>query len=314
MLSYEDERFQTVPHFDSTDSQYASNDTTTYTTLTPLRPPSPLHVFNDKSGVCSSSVSSESGYSSIGSDVFDATSFLHGTTGASADNLSSYDFLEPLMPTAMLDSSGNIQPCSPVPAPVPVMAKTLSLFDRVTLMSSSASTNSEYDCFGPISMPVTHFNRTQSNLPLACFDGSTQSSSRASSPDNSNDGFSLSGQYYSQEPLSVDSDDELDTKDIAERVSSELRRYNVSQLLFAQVVLGRSQGTLSDLLRNPKPWDKLKSGRETFAKMQQWLQEPEKKRMAALRRAGNFAVLIPCINASNYHSTCNWHCNVQVQS
>ena len=46
-----------------------------------------------------------------------------------------------------------------------------------------------------------------------------------------------------------------------------------------------SQGTLSDLLRNPKPWSKLKSGRETFRRMQKWLQEPEFQRMSALRLA-----------------------------
>lgn len=49
----------------------------------------------------------------------------------------------------------------------------------------------------------------------------------------------------------------------------------------------RSQGTLSDLLRNPKPWPKLKSGRETFRRMAKWLQEPEFQRMSALRIAGN---------------------------
>ena len=47
-----------------------------------------------------------------------------------------------------------------------------------------------------------------------------------------------------------------------------------------------SQGTLSDLLRNPKPWAKLKSGRETFRRMAKWLQEPELQRMSALRLAG----------------------------
>ncbi|XP_016132172.1 hepatocyte nuclear factor 6-like [Sinocyclocheilus grahami] len=47
----------------------------------------------------------------------------------------------------------------------------------------------------------------------------------------------------------------------------------------------RSQGTLSDLLRNPKPWSKLKSGRETFRRMWKWLQEPEFQRMSALRLA-----------------------------
>jgi hypothetical protein len=50
-------------------------------------------------------------------------------------------------------------------------------------------------------------------------------------------------------------------------------------------VLCRSQGTLSDLLRNPKPWSKLKSGRETFRRMFKWLQEPEFQRMSALRLA-----------------------------
>lgn len=46
------------------------------------------------------------------------------------------------------------------------------------------------------------------------------------------------------------------------------------------------KGTLSDLLRNPKPWSKLKSGRETFRRMAKWLQEPEYQRMSALRLAG----------------------------
>jgi len=77
-------------------------------------------------------------------------------------------------------------------------------------------------------------------------------------------------------------DDELDTLDITRRVSEELKRCNISQALFAQAVLGRSQGTLSDLLRKPKPWAQLKSGRETFAKMRQWLMEPEKQRLAYL--------------------------------
>ncbi|VDN44281.1 unnamed protein product, partial [Dibothriocephalus latus] len=58
--------------------------------------------------------------------------------------------------------------------------------------------------------------------------------------------------------------DELNTKELAQRVSAELKRYSIPQAVFAQRVLCRSQGTLSDLLRNPKPWSKLKSGRETF--------------------------------------------------
>lgn len=82
--------------------------------------------------------------------------------------------------------------------------------------------------------------------------------------------------------------DELNTKELAQRVSAELKRYSIPQAVFAQRVLCRSQGTLSDLLRNPKPWCKLKSGRETFRRMWKWLQEPEYQRMSALRLAGKY--------------------------
>ena len=81
--------------------------------------------------------------------------------------------------------------------------------------------------------------------------------------------------------------EEINTKDLAQRISAELKRYSIPQAIFAQRVLCRSQGTLSDLLRNPKPWSKLKSGRETFRRMQKWLQEPEFQRMSSLRLAGN---------------------------
>lgn len=83
--------------------------------------------------------------------------------------------------------------------------------------------------------------------------------------------------------------EEINTRDLAQRISAELKRYSIPQAVFAQKVLCRSQGTLSDLLRNPKPWAKLKSGRETFRRMYKWLTEPEPLRMAALRLAGTFA-------------------------
>lgn len=79
--------------------------------------------------------------------------------------------------------------------------------------------------------------------------------------------------------------DEINTRELSQRISSELKRYSIPQAIFAQRILSRSQGTLSDLLRNPKPWSKLKSGRETFRRMWKWLQEPEFQRMSALRLA-----------------------------
>lgn len=84
--------------------------------------------------------------------------------------------------------------------------------------------------------------------------------------------------------------EEINTKEVAQRITAELKRYSIPQAIFAQRILCRSQGTLSDLLRNPKPWSKLKSGRETFRRMWKWLQEPEFQRMSALRLAGKTKV------------------------
>lgn len=92
---------------------------------------------------------------------------------------------------------------------------------------------------------------------------------------------------YDQPSSTTDSNqsnqEEINTKEVAMKISNELKKYSIPQAVFAQQVLGRSQGTLSDLLRNPKPWSKLKSGRETFRRMWNWMKEPESERMAQLR-------------------------------
>ncbi|KFO28888.1 One cut domain family member 2 [Fukomys damarensis] len=109
---------------------------------------------------------------------------------------------------------------------------------------------------------------------------------------------------------------EINTKEVAQRITAELKRYSIPQAIFAQRILCRSQGTLSDLLRNPKPWSKLKSGRETFRRMWKWLQEPEFQRMSALRLAakGAFSALVelvspdsivPCLSGSPKHRSRN---------
>lgn len=114
---------------------------------------------------------------------------------------------------------------------------------------------------------------------------STTSSSSASSSASSASSSSSNVMIHSPTNAQME---EINTKELAHRVSSELKRYSIPQAVFAQKVLNRSQGTLSDLLRNPKPWSKLKSGRETFRRMYKWLQEPENHRMSQLRLAGKF--------------------------
>jgi len=63
----------------------------------------------------------------------------------------------------------------------------------------------------------------------------------------------------------------LDTLQIARRVRELLSIHNIGQRLFAKYILGLSQGTVSELLSKPKPWDKLtEKGRDSYRKMHAW--------------------------------------------
>lgn len=80
--------------------------------------------------------------------------------------------------------------------------------------------------------------------------------------------------------------EDLDTKQIAEALANELKKYSIPQAVFARKVLNRSQGTLSDILKKPKPWNELRGGREIYRKMKEWLDLPEVKRIPQLRAEG----------------------------
>jgi hypothetical protein len=142
---------------------------------------------------------------------------------------------------------------APPPPPVSRMHSPNSMM--------AASLNGLHHSSSPTHLPNQHM--VEHKPPMGCMDG----------------GGGQKGQEL----------EEINTKELAQRISSELKRYSIPQAVFAQRVLCRSQGTLSDLLRNPKPWSKLKSGRETFRRMWKWLQEPEFQRMSALRLAGAYS-------------------------
>jgi len=186
---------------------------------------------------------------------FDSAVFL-------SDDIANYNFLEPLMPISALDDSGG-HGSEPEQSPTPSLVAD-------THRGGAHRTSYTFD---PVSRAIVRCVVPPSPIPLA-----PSAVTRAAE--------NASAQNGDKSPLNVGVDDELDTVDITRRVSEELRRCNISQALFAQAVLGRSQGTLSDLLRKPKPWAQLKSGRETFARMQQWLLEPEKQRLADLNVSG----------------------------
>ncbi|XP_036339494.1 homeobox protein cut isoform X3 [Rhagoletis pomonella] len=63
----------------------------------------------------------------------------------------------------------------------------------------------------------------------------------------------------------------LDTLHISRRIRELLSVHNIGQRLFAKYILGLSQGTVSELLSKPKPWDKLtEKGRDSYRKMHAW--------------------------------------------
>ncbi|XP_076336683.1 homeobox protein cut-like 1 isoform X3 [Tachypleus tridentatus] len=63
----------------------------------------------------------------------------------------------------------------------------------------------------------------------------------------------------------------LNTLNISRSVRELLSVHNIGQRLFAKYILGLSQGTVSELLSKPKPWDKLtEKGRDSYRKMHAW--------------------------------------------
>lgn len=112
----------------------------------------------------------------------------------------------------------------------------------------------------------------------------------------------------------------LDTLHISRRVRELLSVHNIGQRLFAKYVLGLSQGTVSELLSKPKPWDKLtEKGRDSYRKMHAWACDenavlllksliPKKGKFFLLSNL--FFFLFDCflfiysLNVSHYYSLC----------
>jgi len=66
----------------------------------------------------------------------------------------------------------------------------------------------------------------------------------------------------------------LNTTDVAQFVRHVLIARSIGQRQFARGVLGLSQGTVSELLAKPKPWDRLsEKGRDSYRRMYQWAVE-----------------------------------------
>jgi len=73
---------------------------------------------------------------------------------------------------------------------------------------------------------------------------------------------------------SMSSIGDLNTEEITNRVKETLLNNNIGQKLFGEAVLNLSQGTVSELLSKPKPWNTLSiKGREPYLRMYMWLND-----------------------------------------
>jgi len=187
------------------------------------------------------------------------------------NNLHCYENLEPLKPTAMLNDCGQLEPCTQSSSLTPFCGNSYFLppVDCTELSQLLSNEN--------VNRPTSERTNGLAKVPSMELESDVGNSPVTSNPSTPTRSVTLCADI-----------EEIDTFDVAERVSAELRRFNISQSLFAHAVLSRSQGTLSELLRNPKPWSKMKTGRETYVRMLQWLREPESQRLAILQRNGHY--------------------------
>ncbi|CAF4830481.1 unnamed protein product, partial [Rotaria socialis] len=66
----------------------------------------------------------------------------------------------------------------------------------------------------------------------------------------------------------------INTAELVQTVKDILSRYSISQRHFGERILGLSQGSVSDILARPKPWDLLtQKGREPFIRMRAFLDD-----------------------------------------
>jgi CUT domain len=64
----------------------------------------------------------------------------------------------------------------------------------------------------------------------------------------------------------------IDTVEVASCVRQLLVSRNIGQRQFARDILGLSQGTVSELLAKPKPWDRLTDkGKDSYRRMYHWV-------------------------------------------
>ena len=282
--------------------QSVATSSNNFTTLTPLQPLPPISTVSDKFRHEASNMS--------GSFTLMNGSNLHGMSSNPYDKLGSMNMGHSSMVAhsgmghnSVLNGYGHHQSMGGYGSPhhgtmscTPQDARYASPMNGYEQFTHHASSPHHMRALQP---PSHHHQRSGLTSPMVLNGYTGMTGHTHPSPNSVRSGER--GSLNSNRVDTANNGEEVNTKEVAGRVTSELKRYSIPQAVFAQRVLCRSQGTLSDLLRNPKPWSKLKSGRETFRRMWKWLQEPEFQRMSALRLAGKNLIT----KSPKFHQSCS---------
>ncbi|KAM9539205.1 homeobox protein cut-like 1 isoform 10-T10 [Salvelinus alpinus] len=139
-------------------------------------------------------------------------------------------------------------------------------------LQDSVSASGQALLFSPSNYP-THNSHSASPLPPHQSLQSQSQHPSACSPDVNGLAPSPS---QSEGAGSVSEGEDMDTSEIARQVKEQLIKHNIGQRIFGHYVLGLSQGSVSEILARPKPWNKLTiRGKEPFHKMRQFLSDEQ---------------------------------------
>lgn len=130
------------------------------------------------------------------------------------------------------------------------------------------------------SIPASNPGSGTAAVPLAASSPQPPPASPDMAPVN---GSSTAGSAPSPSPSHSDATtgsildgEDMDTAEIARQVKEQLIKHNIGQRVFGHYVLGLSQGSVSEILARPKPWNKLTiRGKEPFHKMRQFLADEQ---------------------------------------
>ncbi|XP_062275619.1 cut-like homeobox 1b isoform X1 [Scomber scombrus] len=130
------------------------------------------------------------------------------------------------------------------------------------------------------SIPTSTPGSGSAAIPLAASSPQPPPASPDMAPVN---GSSTAGSAPSPSPSHSDATtgsvldgEDMDTAEIARQVKEQLIKHNIGQRVFGHYVLGLSQGSVSEILARPKPWNKLTiRGKEPFHKMRQFLADEQ---------------------------------------